>query len=252
MTRSTQNNGVKIKLLRLTGRSLLSATVILSILALSSVVVSASIGTPVTCPLLKQPVTIDGKWSSATEWSDAPEIQMAIAQGNGVGYFRVKHDATYLYVLGEFLAATSLTYSTVNDHGDIFMVYLDTLNNQGHTPKTDDYGFRAFWTNATYTFVQTKKGNGTNWLNISPVDGVQAMIALDTSNSPHTPHPHVTAEFRIPLSIISTPTFGFFASFLDSAEAMSTHFFWPNGGQVDQKMDPSTWGTITISSTPTP
>jgi hypothetical protein len=114
---------------------------------------------------------------------------MAIAEGNGVGYFRVKHDATYFYVLGEFLAATSLTFSTANDHGDIFMVFLDTLHNQGSTPKTDDYGFRGLWANVTYTHIVTWQGNGTSWVNTSPVNGVEGMIALDTGNSPHTPHP---------------------------------------------------------------
>lgn len=70
--------------------------------------VSARLGAPVTAPLLTQPVTVDGKWTSAAEWSDVAETKMAVAEGNSVGYLRVKHGPVNLFILGDFPAATSL------------------------------------------------------------------------------------------------------------------------------------------------
>jgi hypothetical protein len=230
---------------------------ILSLAALTSVPVSASIGAPVTCPLLTQAVTIDGKWTSTTEWTDAPEIQMTVASGNGVGYFRVKHDATNLYVLGESLVDTAVEYNSTAGMGDYMSVFLDTLYNQGTAPQTDDYRFIAYYVSATNTTIMTRKGDGTAWVRVAPVQGVKAMVGLDDGNSPHPPHPHVIFEMSIPLSLILGSTFGFFIRLSDSSvwwsnsnQAYAMHFFWPNGGSAPQGVEPSSWGTITISSTP--
>jgi hypothetical protein len=61
----------------------------------------------------------------------------------------------------------------------------------------------------------------------------------------------------IPLSLIPGSTFGFFIQLDDSlifvsesAQALAMHFFWPNGGAVSQQANPSTWGTINISTSP--
>jgi hypothetical protein len=230
-----------------------------TILAASSVLVSASIGSPVTCPMLTQPVTIDGKWTSTTEWTDAPEIQMSVAVGNGLGYFRVKHDATTLYILGESLVDTAVEYNSTAGMGDYMSVFLDTLYNQGTAPQTDDYKLIAYYVGAGNTYRMTSKGNGTNWAQANPVQGLQAMIDLDTGNSPHPPHPHVTFEMSIPLNIIPASPFGFFIRLDDSStwwsesdQAYAMHFFWPNGGTAPQAVDPSAWGTITISGAPIP
>jgi hypothetical protein len=245
---------------RFSGRSfLLAMAIFFSILTASSVPVSASIGAPVTCPMQTQLATIDGKWTSATEWTDAPEIQMPVAVGNGAGYFRVKHDATALYILGESLVDTAVEYNSTAGMGDFMSVFLDTAYNQGTAPKTDDYRFIAYYVSASNTTVMTGKGDGTKWITTGPVQGVQAMVGLDTGNSPHAPHPHVTFEMSIPLSMISASPFGFFirlddstAWWSDSDATYAMHFFWPNGGTAPQAVDPSAWGTITVSSTPIP
>lgn len=229
------------------------------ILATSSAPVSASIGAPVKCPMLTETVTIDGKWTTTTEWNDAVEIQMLVAEGNGVGYFRVKHDATSLYILGESLVDTAVEYNSTAGMGDYMSVFLDTLYNQGKAPQTDDYRFTAYYVSASNTAMKTWKGDGTNWITASTVQGMQAMVSLDTGNSPHGPHPHVTFEMNIPLSLIPASPFGFFIRLDDSTiwwsesdAAYAMHFFWPNGGTADQTVDPSSWGAMTISGTPIP
>jgi hypothetical protein len=86
------------------------------------------------------------------------------------------------------------------------------------------------------------------------------MLGLDSGNSPHGPHPHVTFEMSIPLSLIPASQFGFFmrlddstASWSDSDATYAMRFYWPYmSGTSNQGIDPSTWGTVTISGTPIP
>lgn len=233
---------------------LIAVATFLAILTASPIPVAASIGAPVNCPTVTQPVTIDGKWTSTTEWMDAPEIQMPVALGKGAGYFRVKHDATTLYILGESLVDVAVEYNSTAGMGDYISVFLDTLYNQGTTPQTDDYQFVAYYVSDSNTSVMTWQGNGTKWITTDPVQGVQATIGLDTGNSPHTPHPHVTFEMSIPLSIIPVLRFGIFIRLDDSTIwwsdtdlAYSMHFFWPDGGKLPQRKNPSAWGIVTIS-----
>jgi hypothetical protein len=208
-----------------------------------------------------QPVTIDGKWTSPTEWTDAVEIQMPVGStmANGAGYFRIKHDATNLYVLGESLVDTAVEYNAAAGGGDFMSVYLDPLYTQGTAPQTDDYRFTAMYLGPGNTTIMTLKGNGTAWQGIPPTQGVQGMVGLDTGNSPHAPYPHVVVEMSIPMSLLPASPFGLFIRLADSsifvsesAQALAMLFYWPNGGAADQSVNPSTWGTVVVSSAPIP
>ena len=204
---------------------------------------------PVTCYSLLQPVTVDGKWTSMTEWQDALEVPMYVAEGNAVGYFRVKHDASYLFVLAESGSDTAV------EQYDWMEVFLDTLHDHG-LPSTDDYRFRAVWMTATSVNVLNWKGNGTDW---SPPDpllaGVQAKIGLDAGYSPHVPHPHVVGEFKIPLGVGVTlgSEFGLFIRLSDSTVYLSgtydltKHFYWPGPTLAPGASDPSLWGDVVLS-----
>jgi len=204
---------------------------------------------PVTCYSILQPVTVDGKWTSVTEWVDAAEVPMYVGAGNAVGYFRVKHDASYLYVLAESGSDTAV------EQYDWMEVFLDTLHNHG-LPSTDDYRFRAVWMTATSVNVLNWKGNGTDWSPPNPLlAGVQAKIGLDAGSSPHVPHPHVVGEFKIPLSVgVSLGSeFGLFIRLSDSTVYLSgtydltKHFYWPGPSLAPQAVDPGSWGDIVLS-----
>jgi hypothetical protein len=120
-------------------------------------------------------------------------------------------------------------------------------DDDGKSPKgDDDYLFGSIWVNASYTEVTTKKYY-TDWTRVSPVEGVEAKIGVDTGSSPHPPHPHVVGEMRIPLSIVGTATFGFFMRFVDASEALTRWFYWPGPTLADQGTDPSSWGNVSIS-----
>jgi hypothetical protein len=227
------------------------------VLAVSPAMVASSPEKPsVICPLLTQPVTIDGKWTSTTEWTDAPETQMTPAAGNGTAYFRCKHDATYVYILGESLVDTEAEsyVTTVNNltlaKGDIMGMNLDTRHNDGELPSTDDYEFAANYVNASYTQLLLSIGNGKAWVpTVHIPGGAEAVINLDTENSPHPPHPHVTGEFKIPLSLIQAQVFGFYMFIDDSSGALDMSFSWPAAGPMIVS-SPSEWGDMWISSAP--
>lgn len=240
-------------------RTLLPLAIFLTTLTFSPMAVTGHLGTPVTAYLLTQPVTLDGKWTSTSEWSDAPETRMYPAEGDGVGYFRVKHDSTYLYVLAESLVDTSIEYNSAADWGDTMTVFLDTLHNGETKPATDDYRFRFFYQADGLTVLKTHKGDGSGWVRIVSPEGVEAMVALDTGNSPHAPHPHVTGELRIPMSILPVATFGFFIRFDDTSlfisenpppEALRMHLYWPGPTEAEQGKDTSNWGDVSLSDKP--
>ena len=223
-------------------------TAFLIVLAISPAIVAGHLGPTIVCYTATQPVTIDGKWTSKSEWNDTGETQLFVGDGNGVGYFRVKHDGTWLFVLAESLINTAVEYNTTLGFGDYMAVFLDTLHNDGKSPATDDYRFIAGWVNASYTRIVTRKGTGTGWSDSGPVEEVQAKIGLDSGNSPHAPHPHVVGEFRIPLNIIAIGTFGFFIRFGDSSEVLTMAFYWPGPSLADQSVDPSSWGNVSYSN----
>lgn len=226
---------------------------VLTLLVISPVFVDASLGKPLTCPLSTQAVVIDGKWTSKSEWNDTAETKLLVGAGSAEGFFRIKHDATWLYVLSESLVDKALEYDTTTGHGDWMQIYLDTLHDEGKSPKTDDYKMWAAWTNPSYMDILARKGTGTGWGDVFQLDGLQVKIGLDSGNSPHSPTPHVVAEWKIPLSIIGKTEFGLFVRGVsDSSEVETMHLYWPGPTQADQGVDPSSWGTVTLSSVPIP
>jgi len=202
--------------------------------------------------LATQSVTIDGRWTDPLEWRDAAETKMHAAEGNGVGYFRVKQDATWLYILAESLVDTAVEYNGTNDSGDRMCLFLDTLHNGGTSPQFDDYRLIADWRNSTHTAISASRGNGTNWVNTSPVLNLQGKIGIDTGNSPHDPHPHVVGEFKLPISFTGRD-FGVFMrlvdSLLDTGNGLTMWLYWPGPVQVEQASNPSTWRSVVVQNT---
>jgi hypothetical protein len=238
---------------------LLIMLVFVATLSAWPVMVSATIGTPITVPLATQPVTIDGQWTSSSEWSDAVEVKYLVAQGTAPAYFRLKHDANFLYVLSDNPSDPAIEYSDATGHGDILYVVVDPLLNGGSAPQTDDYRFQIQASNASVTNIFMWRGNGAGWVQqcgggpcYDYMNAGYGKLGLDSGNSPYAPYPHVVAEGKIPLSILPNPSFGLFIRMIDSSEAMSLWFYWPGPTQVTQITTPDAWGTVTLSSTPIP
>ena len=221
---------------------------VLLLLVVSPAIANAFLGTPVTCYLATQPVTIDGKWTTKSEWNDTAETKLLV-EGTLEGYFRIKHDSSWLYVLADLPGDTQLSYSAAKKHGDYAQVFFDPLYNDGSKPRTDDYKYAA-WYNKTGTELVAREWAGTDWSDNwwSSTADLDAKIGMDTGNSPHSPPAHVVVEFRVPLGIIKGTTFGFFIRAVDSSEADTMHWYWPGPVTGDQEYAPNTWRTVNLSS----
>jgi len=133
--------------------------------------------------------TVDGKWTTSTEWDDA-----AIATPHADDfYFSIKYtfvmqDSTFLvydcYIV-EFFS------DNTNNAGDYVSVCYDCAANGGTAPQTDDLRVDYVGHNGT---VITYKGNGAAWVPASLID-VTVSQSLDVSK--YWSSPHWITEFRI-------------------------------------------------------
>ena len=129
--------------------------------------------------------TIDGKWTSPTEWTDGGVTMI----GQEVA-FRSKWDfgdvVTTRFVV-EFFS------DTTNDTGDYWQVCLDGDQSGGTAPQSGDYKFEI----RGHTNIVWYQGNGTGWTQIAPVAG-EIEWANSISASPSNGTPHWILEFNKP------------------------------------------------------
>ena len=212
-------------------------------------------GTPTTCHLLSNPVTVDGKWTTLEEWSDSLETPLYKSFSstlNGTGYFYTKHDSDYVYALLDFISDAS------QDQYDQSVVFLDTGHDGGSVAKVDDYAFALIWTNMTSSRFSMWKGTGAGWQTVdsqiaflTPVPG--SLAASSLSASPRSSTLHMVYEFRIPKTIFAASSSSIGLAMVlahkaapPSAEVLLT---WPRDTLRDI---PDKWGELTFSSTPIP
>lgn len=170
------------------------------------------------CPRLENKVTIDGKWTSIDEWSDAFGGELIFLWGSGEAYFRIKHDDDSLYLVLDYV---SLREPQERDTAGLLV---DTKNDGGEIMQKDDYFLtHVYMTNETTVMV---RGWGTgskilddfsdlNWKLIMNVDwelnpkGFSAASTIDARNNPYSTEGHVIWEFKIPKSEFSHETIRF-------------------------------------------
>jgi hypothetical protein len=129
--------------------------VVLGLLMISLTVshVQAGQGGAMVSVTLQNPVTIDGKWTSPKEWTDALQVDC------GWGWIAVKDDSSFLYVLVDFVKDTS------TGNGDWGFVSWDQKNDGGTKPRSDDYRLVLQYTNTTSFQSMILQGTGTDWGN---------------------------------------------------------------------------------------
>jgi hypothetical protein len=127
--------------------------------------------------------TIDGKWTSPTEWTDGGVTMI----GQEVA-FRSKWDfgdvVTTRFVV-EFFS------DTTNDTGDYWQMCLDGDQSGGTAPQSGDYKFEI----RGHTNLVWYQGNGTGWTQIAPGAG-EIEWANSISASPPNSTPHWILEFN--------------------------------------------------------
>jgi hypothetical protein len=204
-------------------------------------------GSQIVMPLLTKPVTVDGKWTAADEWSDAVDTALINSSGSNVtanGYLYAKHDTSSFYFLVDFTSVTVLDASH-----DATGVLLNPSHSGETVPQSGDREFVASM-NGGYMSVGTGI-QGNEWSLHNPLpEGVKVAFSMASSNS--QAQPHEIAEFQIPFSIFAgmQSTIGF--SFAARHASLGPQFslgLWPADRSRE---DMSTWGELTISPTPIP
>ena len=209
---------------------------LLLVLLASPVSVQAGKGFRIASSTLKNPVTVDGKWTTLDEWSDATGFDCG-----GYGWIALKDDANFLYVLVDY------TRDLRAEAGDFAWVLWDQKNVGGTRPRTDDYDLSmTYETESTYD-LQIAQGTGTTWGDSKSASslGVVGASSTNATSDPHSKASHVTYEFRVPRLVLDNSTVittvGFFAG---AQNAAGGGIFLPLG--VDS-MVPNTWGQLTFS-----
>jgi hypothetical protein len=193
-------------------------------------------GNQVTIPLLTKQITLDGIWTSTDEWTDAAEITTP------GGFFRLKHDLSYLYALLDYVSDNAL------ENYDVAWVYIDTLKNGGNTPQTDDYAFSLQWSSTSQSSLVMQKGTGSDWVSSSPLlhSAVSSTVA---TNDPYSSTPHVVYEFKLPLSILPSGTAQIGVRLAMQNGAMSTWMVYPKDSI---RTMPNQWGAMELGASPIP
>ncbi len=120
--------------------------------------------------------TIDGKWTTPSEWLDAPHVFMT---GNATGKFSYKVDANFATMwIVEMLADSS------NNTGDYVQVSFDDSNTGGTAPSSGDFMLEV----DGHTTLKIFQGSGTGWSQIANTGEITWANTIGTSMWSSTPH----------------------------------------------------------------
>jgi hypothetical protein len=177
------------------------------------------------------PATIDGKWTTTDEWSDAPKTQMTANPYNA--YFAYDIDFSTYGI--EWVV--ELCLDNTNNPGDIVQLCLDNLNDGGTAPKTDDYKIEL----TGHSTIKLYRGTGTAW---SEVSASELTWNASITTSPWWSTPHWVVEVKdadktAGQLVTDAPPNGMFVAGYDAAT--STWYTWAPGGTADV---PNNWGLI--------
>lgn len=180
-------------------------------------------------------VTVDGKWTNASEWTDAMTAPSLPSQL----LFREKweYPADIIeYVLLEFYT------DRTNDAGDFFQYCLDVAANGGAAPQSDDVLINYTGHNQ----LKLYKGNGTGWTPWAGSSGAAISAANTITGSQMNATAHWIFELTMDRSDPNLDTSGVgYAPLLrvaayDASNPSQSIVSWPPS--TSQNV-PSTWGT---------
>jgi outer membrane protein assembly factor BamB len=178
------------------------------------------------------PATIDGKWTSADEWTDGPAITMSNSACFTYCAWMVT-DVTTDWVVEIFTDNT-------NDTGDYWQICLDMNNDGGTAPQVDDFKIEI----TGHTTLKLYMGNGTSWNQIAPAQS-EFTWNNSISASPRSTTPHWILEFRDSsiwngtLQRANPPPFGMRVAAYDASS--STLAAWAPNSDANA---PNKWGVV--------
>ncbi len=202
-------------------------------------------------PLAKVTPTIDGKFTSENEWSDAKTVRF---QSNGHDfYMQVKHDPDYVYFMFDavdFRADPKDDSTSVRYQG---LVCLDTEGDRTTTLQAGDYCFVQTAFNEFGRLVRTenaelKYAEGVESENNEMVHNYQSEWGFGSENDKFEgARDHLTYELKVlKKSFPLSDDFGlnfrmYFGSAHDDLVQLTDGVAWP---LTSDKDNPSTWGIM--------
>jgi len=166
----------------------------------------------ILCPLSENNLVIDGKWSTADEWTDASELEMAFYIGSGQVILRTKHDANYLYVLVDFVSDKTENKEQ-SDKNDGCTLAFDCDHDAATSPQKDDFRWGGGF-NAPEKFgTWFNRGDGSStWPDVypHPPQDLLCNSSMDATNDPYDQEPHRIYEFRMPKKYFKEDAIGFY------------------------------------------
>ena len=142
-------------------------------------------------PFSRSPVTVDGRWTSENEWTDAADAVLVL--GDRTCYFRIEHDASSIFLLWDFTTDTKIEMGSGTD-GDRVYVGFDVNHDGIVKPDTgpDFFVFLYWWTDQ---HLEILEGAGVyGHYTIGP-GGLSAASSLTAT--PLSPTPHLVYEMAV-------------------------------------------------------
>lgn len=192
--------------------------------------------TKASIPISTNPLTIDGRWTDAQEWSDTCEIVAPEM------YWKLRHDDSYIAALFDFVGDKELNAFPDPKNCDSAGIQIDTMKDGGTTPQPDDYSFQILWLSPEKPTLVTQQGTGNGWKDAPPL--LAGASSMDASNNPYSTTPHLIYEFLIPKSILppdASSVYGRLAVWDGNKHAI---FTWPKDAYGN---NPSQWGELELS-----
>jgi hypothetical protein len=178
------------------------------------------------------PVTVDGKWTTADEWLDAPNMTIS-----PTAKWEYKIDYTAGILAMSFLIEFA---DNTNDAGDSWQICIDGSQDGGTAPQADDVKFEIEGHTTLTCFV----GTGTAWAPTTPT-GVTWKDSL-VASSPNDNSPHYVLEVQIDKSTYgwgaNPPPHGVRVACYDASNATQGWQSWPPTPETN----PSRWGSISV------
>jgi len=187
-------------------------------------------------------VTVDGRWTSGAEWSDAYILPMVgtTLGANGIWAYKMVMGDTYLM---SFLIESP---DNTNDAGDLWTICIDGANDGGSAPNSNDIKIEI----VGHTTLRMYVGNGTGWSTMANT-GVtwKDSLATSTYNSAN----HYILEVQADKGALGAwganpPPHALYVSMYDASNASAGTVGWP----PTSANSPGRWGVITTYDTAVP
>jgi len=165
--------------------------------------------------------TVDGKWTTATEWSDAFILPMAGTTLGANGIWAYKMDSSSTYLMSFLIESPDST----NDATDKWVICIDGSNDGGTAPKADDVKIEI----TGHTTLTMYVGTGTAWSVIAN----KAVTWKDSlATSAYNSANHYILELKADKGALgdwgaNPPPHGVYVSMYDASNTAAGTVAWP-------------------------